>query len=69
MVTRINVLPIHNQEVDEKNSFICRCFKERFDSFSKFWMENPTSMLVMFIICILFLAIIISSNNYEDGSA
>ena len=68
MVTRINVLPIHNQEVDEKNSFICRCFKERFDSFSNFWMENPKSMLVMFIICMLFLVIIISSANYDNGS-
>ena len=69
MVTRVNVLPLHNKEVNKKNSFICRCFKERFDSFSNFWMENPKSMLVMFIICMLFLVIIISSKKYEDGSA
>ena len=68
MVTRVNVLPVHNQEVNKKNTFICNCFKERIDSFSRFWMENPTSMLVMFIICMLFLAIIISSGNYDDGS-
>ena len=60
----MSLLPTHHSKevvdgVEEKNSFMVRPCVKLLD----YWIENPTRVLVVWLISMLIMAILISSNG------